>query len=63
VTPGLVLQVFDSELPVGTDTRVIPASVGRIEVTQVTGQLSQARVLEQLEPFEPGRKVREVLEQ
>jgi tetratricopeptide (TPR) repeat protein len=63
VTPGLVLQVFDSETPVGTDTRVIPIPVGRIEVTQVTGQLAQARVLEQLEPFEPGRKVREVLEQ
>jgi len=62
VTPGLVLQVFDSETPVGTDTRVIPSPVGRIEVTRVTGQLSQARVLEQLEPFEPGRKVREVLE-
>ena len=62
VTPGLVLQVFDSEPPVGADTQVIPAPVGRIEVTQVTGQLSQARVLEQLEPFEPGRKVREVVE-
>jgi tetratricopeptide (TPR) repeat protein len=63
MTPGLVLQVFDSEMPVDTDTRVIPAPVGRIEVTQVTGQLSQARVLEQLEPFEPGRKVREVVAQ
>jgi hypothetical protein len=57
-----VLQVFDSEPPVGADTQVIPAPVGRIEVTQVTGQLSQARVLEQLEPFEPGRKVKEVVE-
>jgi len=63
VTPGLALQVFDSETPVGTDTRVIPAPIGRIEVTQVAGQLSQARVLKQLEPFEAGRKVREVLEQ
>jgi len=63
VTPGLVLQVFDSEMPLGTDTRVIPAPVGRIEVTRVTGQLSQARVLEQLESFEPGRKVREIVGQ
>jgi hypothetical protein len=61
VTPGLMLQVFESDgPPTATDTAIhIP--VGRIEVTHVELQRAVCRVLEQNGVMQPGGKVQEVV--
>jgi class 3 adenylate cyclase/CHAT domain-containing protein/tetratricopeptide (TPR) repeat protein len=63
VTPGLVLQVLGRDEPLDGDGKVVSTPVGRIEVTHVDTQASQARVLEQTEPLAPGSRVRETLEE
>jgi tetratricopeptide (TPR) repeat protein len=61
-TPGLMLQVF-TEAPIEVDGKIVSyrgLPVGLIEVIHVEATLSQARVLEQTAPFQPGWKVKEV---
>jgi Tfp pilus assembly protein PilF len=63
MTPGLRLEVFGAEEPLGIDGRVIGYNrprVGLIEVTSLHDRFAQAMVLEQTMPFVPGWKVKEV---
>jgi class 3 adenylate cyclase/CHAT domain-containing protein/Tfp pilus assembly protein PilF len=62
VTPRLTLQVFGIEAPVELEGKIVGyrrLPVGLLEVTAVEATLSQARVLEQTEPFQQGWKVKE----
>jgi hypothetical protein len=62
VTRGMTLQVLGIENPIELDGKIVGYQrrpVGRLEVTAVEATLSQARVLEQTEPFQPGWKVKE----
>jgi tetratricopeptide (TPR) repeat protein len=62
VTRGVTLQVLGTEDPIALEGKIVGYQrrpVGRLEVTAVDATLSQARVLEQTEPFQPGWKVKE----
>ncbi|MBI3328181.1 MAG: CHAT domain-containing protein [Nitrospinae bacterium] len=63
VASGLAMQVFGTEEPIQLEGKIVGyrrLPVGLLEVTAVEATLSQASVLEQTEPFQPGWKVKEV---
>jgi tetratricopeptide (TPR) repeat protein len=63
LTPGLRLEVFGAEEPVGFDSKVLGyhrQRVGLLEVTGLQDRFAQAMVLEQTVPFVQGWKVKEV---
>jgi hypothetical protein len=63
MTPGVKLEAFGAEAPLTLDGKVIGynrARIGLLEVLSVQDRLAQARVAEQVAPFVPGGKVREV---
>ena len=61
MTPGLILQVFESDGPLTANDTAIHIPVGRIEVTHVEPQRAVCRVLEQSGVMQPGSKVQEVV--